>query len=133
MLWRDLGETDSKRIAIPRGDIHVKFGTDGVRGVANTELTADFALRFGRAAAQVLGPDAAAPVVVLGGDTRESHRFGAIVGRRRIEHRANVDELESGRAGRGEHGIRAEESRPGELGRPAGPCNRRTGQAVHRH
>lgn len=50
----------------------MKFGTDGVRGVANTELTADFALRLGRAAAKVLAPAAAAPIVVLGGDTRES-------------------------------------------------------------
>jgi len=62
----------------------MKFGTDGVRGVANTELTAAFALNLGRAAAQVLscqGVDArhtaielAAPVdvVVIGGDTRES-------------------------------------------------------------
>ena len=33
----------------------MKFGTDGVRGVANTELTAEFALRLGRAAARVLG------------------------------------------------------------------------------
>ena len=33
----------------------MKFGTDGVRGVANTELTAEFSLRLGRAAARVLG------------------------------------------------------------------------------
>ena len=33
----------------------MKFGTDGVRGVANTELTAEFALALGRAAARVLG------------------------------------------------------------------------------
>jgi phosphoglucosamine mutase len=54
----------------------MKFGTDGVRGVANTELTAEFALNLGRAAAQVLsrlGRDAApVDVVVIGGDTRES-------------------------------------------------------------
>jgi phosphoglucosamine mutase len=58
----------------------MKFGTDGVRGVANTELTAEFALNLGRAAAQVLsrlGPNsltASEPVdvVVVGGDTRES-------------------------------------------------------------
>ena len=50
----------------------MKFGTDGVRGVANTEITAEFAVRLGRAAAQVLGAESAAPVVVLGGDTRES-------------------------------------------------------------
>jgi phosphoglucosamine mutase len=46
----------------------VKFGTDGVRGVANTDLTAAFALDLGRAAARVLGGDEA----VVGGDTRIS-------------------------------------------------------------
>ena len=50
----------------------MKFGTDGVRGVAHTELTTDFAMRLGRAAAQVLRSDAAVPTVVIGGDTRES-------------------------------------------------------------
>jgi phosphoglucosamine mutase len=57
----------------------MKFGTDGVRGVANTELTAEFALNLGRAAAQVLSrlgagrpDDAPVEVVVIGGDTRES-------------------------------------------------------------
>lgn len=58
----------------------MKFGTDGVRGVANTELTAGFALNLGRAAAQVLSrldtssSVASEPVdvVVIGGDTRES-------------------------------------------------------------
>jgi phosphoglucosamine mutase len=44
------------------------FGTDGIRGVANTELTADLALALGRAAAGVLdrGP------VLIGRDTRRS-------------------------------------------------------------
>jgi len=46
----------------------VRFGTDGVRGVANTELTASFALRLGRAAARVLQPSSA----VVGGDSRLS-------------------------------------------------------------
>ena len=58
----------------------MKFGTDGVRGVAYTELTAGFALNLGRAAAQVLSSlDASSSVasepvdvVVIGGDTRES-------------------------------------------------------------
>ncbi|HEX9891933.1 MAG TPA: hypothetical protein VGB28_07715, partial [Actinomycetota bacterium] len=31
------------------------FGTDGIRGVANRDLTADLALRLGRAAFAVLG------------------------------------------------------------------------------
>jgi len=46
----------------------VKFGTDGVRGVANIDLTASFALDLGRAAARVLGGTEA----VVGGDTRLS-------------------------------------------------------------
>ena len=35
----------------------MQFGTDGVRGVALTELTTEFATRLGRAAARVLGAD----------------------------------------------------------------------------
>jgi len=46
----------------------MKFGTDGVRGVANSDLTAAFALDLGRAAARVLG----AREAVVGGDTRLS-------------------------------------------------------------
>ena len=49
----------------------MKFGTDGVRGVANSELTAEFALRLGRAAARLLSTGDA-PTVVIGGDTRIS-------------------------------------------------------------
>ena len=49
----------------------MKFGTDGVRGVANIELTAEFALRLGRAAARVLSTGDT-PTVVIGGDTRVS-------------------------------------------------------------
>ena len=46
----------------------MRFGTDGVRGRANTELTAAFALDLGRAAARVL--DVA--LAVVGGDSRVS-------------------------------------------------------------
>jgi phosphoglucosamine mutase len=46
----------------------MRFGTDGVRGVANTDLTASFALDLGRAAARILGGTEA----VVGGDTRVS-------------------------------------------------------------
>ena len=49
----------------------MQFGTDGVRGVALSELTTDVATRIGRAAARVLGGDGVTTVVV-GGDTRES-------------------------------------------------------------
>jgi phosphoglucosamine mutase len=45
----------------------LRFGTDGVRGVANAELTPELALALGRAAARVLG----GPFVV-GTDTRRS-------------------------------------------------------------
>ena len=47
----------------------MRFGTDRIRGVANTELTPSFALDLGRAAARVLGAtcavvfDSAAAVV----------------------------------------------------------------------
>lgn len=46
----------------------MRFGTDGVRGRANTELTPAFALDLGRAAARVLD----ASVAVVGGDSRVS-------------------------------------------------------------
>ncbi len=45
-----------------------RFGTDGVRGIANQELTVELALALGRATARVL----AAPVFVVGRDTRRS-------------------------------------------------------------
>jgi len=45
-----------------------RFGTDGVRGVANEELTAELALALGRAAARVLP----SPAFVVGRDTRRS-------------------------------------------------------------
>jgi phosphoglucosamine mutase len=46
----------------------LKFGTDGVRGVANAELTPELALALGRAAARVLGGERFA----IGRDTRRS-------------------------------------------------------------
>ena len=36
------------------------FGTDGVRGLANGDITADLALRLAMSAARVLGRDARA-------------------------------------------------------------------------
>lgn len=47
------------------------FGTDGVRGVANQDLTPDLALSLGRAAARILGGGGEARIVV-GRDTRLS-------------------------------------------------------------
>ncbi|MBW8825435.1 MAG: phosphoglucosamine mutase [Acidobacteria bacterium] len=46
----------------------LRFGTDGVRGVAGVELTPEYALSLGRAAARVLG----GPRFLVGRDTRES-------------------------------------------------------------
>src|SRR5256885_1514018 len=46
------------------------FGTDGVRGVAGEFLTADLALRLGRAAAAVTPADV--PPVLIVRDTREA-------------------------------------------------------------
>ena len=43
------------------------FGTDGVRGVANVDLSCDLAFRLGRAATKFLGPD-----ICVGRDTRLS-------------------------------------------------------------
>lgn len=50
----------------------MRFGTDGVRGRANTELTAAFALRLGRAAARVLATQHGSATAVVGGDSRLS-------------------------------------------------------------
>jgi len=49
------------------------FGTDGVRGVANLDLTPELGLRLGRAAGHVLGGHGNS--VVIGRDTRRSGRM----------------------------------------------------------
>ena len=48
------------------------FGTDGVRGVANKELTPELAFNLGKAGTHVLKKDNKRPVVVIGKDTRIS-------------------------------------------------------------
>jgi phosphoglucosamine mutase len=48
------------------------FGTDGVRGIANVELTPELALSLGRAAAQMLCRDVEQPRILIGSDTRIS-------------------------------------------------------------
>jgi len=48
------------------------FGTDGVRGVANTELTPELAYRLGRFGAYVLTKETEKPMIVIGRDTRIS-------------------------------------------------------------
>lgn len=46
----------------------MRFGTDGIRGIANAELTPELCLAVGRAVAQVLGGDS----VLVGRDPRRS-------------------------------------------------------------
>jgi len=48
------------------------FGTDGVRGVANSELTPELAFKLGKAGTYVLSRNEARPVVLIGKDTRIS-------------------------------------------------------------
>ena len=49
------------------------FGTDGVRGVANSELTCEMAMNIGRAAAMVLTDGTHPhPTFLIGKDTRRS-------------------------------------------------------------
>ncbi|WP_066321569.1 phosphoglucosamine mutase [Bacillus sp. FJAT-29814] len=57
------------------------FGTDGVRGVANTELTPELAFKVGRFGGYVLTKDTARPKVLIGRDTRVSGHMleGALV------------------------------------------------------
>ncbi|RRC95603.1 phosphoglucosamine mutase [Schaalia canis] len=55
------------------------FGTDGVRGLANKDITATLALQLGEAAARLIGggpgPDGQKPKAVIGRDTRISGEF----------------------------------------------------------
>lgn len=48
------------------------FGTDGVRGTANTQLTPELAYRLGWAAAQYFGREVQRPKIIVGRDTRLS-------------------------------------------------------------
>jgi phosphoglucosamine mutase len=48
------------------------FGTDGVRGVANSELTPELAFNLGKAGASVLSRENSRPVIIIGKDTRLS-------------------------------------------------------------
>ncbi|MDR1412840.1 MAG: phosphoglucosamine mutase, partial [Actinomycetes bacterium] len=56
---------------------HVLFGTDGIRGVANRELTPEMAFRLGQAIVAVMGnkgraADPTHPRFLIGRDTRRS-------------------------------------------------------------
>ncbi|MEK5440298.1 phosphoglucosamine mutase [Fredinandcohnia sp. FSL W7-1320] len=57
------------------------FGTDGVRGVANSELTPELAFKVGRFGGYVLTKDKERPKVIIGRDTRISGHMleGALV------------------------------------------------------
>lgn len=48
------------------------FGTDGVRGIANAELTPELAFNLGKAGAFVLSKDEQRPIVIIAKDTRIS-------------------------------------------------------------
>ena len=49
------------------------FGTDGVRGIANKDLTNELAMRIGMAAAEILIENSEEkPTVMIGKDTRAS-------------------------------------------------------------
>jgi len=48
------------------------FGTDGVRGVANADLTPEFCLKLGAAAGRLIRARGLTPRVVVGRDTRRS-------------------------------------------------------------
>ncbi len=48
------------------------FGTDGVRGVANRDLTCELAFKLGQAGALVLTKGTEKPVIIIGRDTRIS-------------------------------------------------------------
>lgn len=57
------------------------FGTDGVRGVANAELTPELAFKLGRFGGYVLTKNAERPKIIIGRDTRISGHMleGALV------------------------------------------------------
>ena len=48
------------------------FGTDGVRGTANTQLTPELAYKLGRAATFLFGQEQERPIIIIGRDTRIS-------------------------------------------------------------
>ncbi|MCI1945570.1 phosphoglucosamine mutase [Clostridium luticellarii] len=52
--------------------MHRIFGTDGVRGIANRELTSELAYKLGKAGAYVLTEEVHKPKILVGMDTRIS-------------------------------------------------------------
>ena len=51
------------------------FGTDGIRGLANRELTAELALKVGRAGAKFLTMEGSRGKIIIGRDPRPSGDF----------------------------------------------------------
>ena len=56
-------------------NIRKLFGTDGIRGLANKELTPELVLRIGRAAARFLTKEGQRGKVLIGKDSRPSGDF----------------------------------------------------------
>ncbi len=56
-------------------DLRKLFGTDGIRGVANKELTAELALKVGKAGAKYLIPEGRKGKIIIGRDPRPSGDF----------------------------------------------------------
>lgn len=56
-------------------DIKKLFGTDGIRGVANVDLTPELVLKIGKAGAKFLGSGSSKKHVIIGRDTRPSGDF----------------------------------------------------------
>ena len=48
------------------------FGTDGVRGIANKELTPELAVNLGKEGPFVLSKESKRPTIIIGKDTRVS-------------------------------------------------------------
>lgn len=95
---RDFGMPDDKNVYLKLakdflngGNMKKYFGTDGVRGIANTELTNEFAYRLGRAIGQYLDGN---KKVLVGMDTRlSSPMFMCSITAGLIAEGVNVDEL----------------------------------------
>ena len=56
-------------------DLRKLFGTDGIRGMANKDLTAELALKVGRAGAKYLIPQGKKGRIIIGRDPRPSGDF----------------------------------------------------------
>ena len=74
------------------------FGTDGVRGLAGTDLTRDLAFGLGRAAVVVLGRHGAGrPTFLIGRDTRALGRVAGGGARRTASARPAATSILAGR------------------------------------